>query len=251
MNFETKLEKQNKNLLNIKSLISGSPYEESSLLWTSPQTRAQLLTTPSKQLRVEVSAPQTSHVSVVQWPENDYSLDSKTSFGEKYLNIIGKHSLKMSLVSLKSHAFDASGELTRDPDSPKSKFSVQSKYGNPWNHVTEVEWQRPTNQWRVDSQTERLNPNLNVVSIQGQYNHVTQPSTLNLKIGQQMALKASAQLYGQQKQIQIQAKNGKQFSHVTDVQFSPQDFQIKSRTDDSFGRNIAKIDSFLTPSIGK
>jgi hypothetical protein len=246
LKIQTKVLKNSENIADFNALLNRNPYEESVLSYVSPQITTQLKTIPKRETKFEWNGPQVNHVTHVLYPESEYSLDSKTQFKNypKYWSLYGRHNLQMSLVSTKNPYFDSELELNRLE--PRTKVVIQSNVQNyPYNHVTEVV-RNNGNQWKVDSKTEKLNENL--FSLNGEYNHVNSPSLLTVNYGKQFEIRSRAQPFGPQKSLSFNVKNSQKYLHSTDVNLDNKSLTLKSRTDSNSGKNLLKIDSYLTPN---
>lgn len=251
LKIESRIKRKGENYANLDAILS--PEDESNISFNCPQIRTKLSAVPSsREARLEWNSPQVNHVSQIQWPEDNYSFDSKTQYlGNKYLNLNGRHTLKMSSCSVKSHLYDGSVELIKDQLNPRIKYGIQSKsYDYPYNHMTEIAFKRPQKQFIIDSKTNRNNENL--LDLNGEYNHmINTPSTLTVKLGPHTQIKTRVQPYGQDKQLLVTAKHDQKYNHQTDIQLNKNVLTVKSRTDDNYGDNLAKIDSYLTPYSGE
>jgi hypothetical protein len=243
ISFESKT-KQFGNPLNEMSAQLSPRAEESFLSYSSPQISTKFVTIPQKRAQFEWQCPQVSHVSSGSWDSDDYSVDSKTTLKKQrnqFLNFAAKHSpLKMTRISTQIPIGSAQFELTNQQ---KARLVVDSNHSNyPFSHVSEVS--SNPNEWNIESRTDSQSQNVFGVNsrIARQW---TQPSTLDLRIGNQFSAKSRLIPI---KSVYIEAKHPK-YTHVSSLDYDQdnQSLQFKSRTDSPSGKAINKIDAYITP----
>jgi len=244
-------------LANLNAFLSRD--QESNFRLVTPQVTTQIKAKPYESANFEWNSPQYDHSSQIQYnqPINEWQLDSRTQFkndDNQYYSFLGKHSpQKQSIISAKVPLFDSQIQVIRNEANPKLKFEFQGKHSSyPVNHFTELEANKRSNYYSLKSRTDRSSNGENILSLEGNYYHNSQsnPSNFEVKYGQQLEAKVNVNPFNsRQKTLNVSAKS-RQYNHVTDVQLDSNSLAVKSRTD-NLGQNVAKIDSYLTPKIGK
>ncbi len=253
--IESQTEKRGNNLVNLNALLARN--SQSNVRLVTPNLTTQLKVEPFSSANFEWNSPKYNHVSALDFNRNEWNLDSKTQLNDLNRNSYNfqiKHfPQKQSLISAKIPSFDS--QVVYYKESPKLKVEFLGKNANiPYKHVTEFEV-RPeysvnSPKYSLKSQTSQLNGE-NILSLDGNYYSVSQssnPSNFDVKYGQQLEAKLKVNPYSREKYLNFETK-GRQINHVTNVQLDSKSLNVKSRTD-SFGKNVAKIDSYLTPEFG-
>ena len=226
--------------------LSRSPAEESQLSFISPQISTKFSTIPARRAQFQYECPQVSHVTTGQW-DSDYSLDSKSTLKNRnqFLNFAVKHSpLRMTQISTQIPIGSADFELTNQQ---RARLALNSKHPNyPFSHVSEVAV--TPSQWVIDSVTAN-GQSQNIFALNSKIQNLSQPSTLETRIGNQFSAKSRVLPF---REIVVEAKHPN-YAHVSSFNYDPdqKSVQLKSRTDSSSGRPLAKIDAFLTPRSGQ
>jgi hypothetical protein len=229
---------------------------QSNVRLVTPQVTTQLNVKPFSSAKFEWNSPNYDHLSALDFNRNQWNFDSKTQLKDLNRNSYNfqiKHfPQKQSLISAQIPSFDS--QVVYYKESPKLKVEFLGKQNIPYEHVTELEvrpeYSLDSPKYSLKSRTNQLNGE-NILSLGGNYYSVSQssnPSNFEVKYGQQLEAKLKVNPYSREKYLNFETK-GKQINHVTNIQMDSKSLNLKSRTD-SLGKNVAKIDSYLTPEFG-
>ncbi len=229
---------------------------QSNVKLVTPHVTTQLNVKPFSSAKFEWNSPKYDHLSALDYNTNEWNFDSKTQskdFNRNSYNFQIKHfPQKQSLISAKIPSFES--QVVYYKESPKLKVEFFGKQNIPYEHVTEFEvkpeYSLDSPKYSLKSRTNQLNGE-NILSLGGNYYSVSQssnPSNFEVKYGQQLEAKLKVNPYSREKYLNFETK-GKQINHVTNIQMDSKSLNVKSRTD-SLGKNVAKIDSYLTPEFG-
>ena len=214
---------------------------------TSPYHVSRAFLTPSRAAKIEISSPSgVDHVTALEWSPK-YAIDSKTTLNHVTYALAGSHAPLNSFASFKSPNYDISGHVDRDYNTPSAKLVIS---GPRVSHVTEVSANRDRKYVRVESKSDRKPSSANIYRFESQLNaSPSDASVVALKLAN-AKIQAKIQPFAASKRfVNIQAESPA-YSHVTDLELHPQNaLSIRSRTNDVInGQNLAKIDSYLSPS---
>jgi hypothetical protein len=253
--IESRTQKRGNNLVNLNALLARN--SQSNVKLVTPHVTTQLNVKPFSSAKFEWNSPKYDHLSALDYNTNEWNFDSKTQskdFNRNSYNFQIKHfPQKQSLISAKIPSFES--QVVYYKESPKLKVEFFGKQNIPYEHVTEFEvkpeYSLDSPKYSLKSRTNQLNGE-NILSLGGNYYSVSQssnPSNFEVKYGQQLEAKLKVNPYSREKYLNFETK-GKQINHVTNIQMDSKSLNVKSRTD-SLGKNVAKIDSYLTPEFGQ
>ncbi|CAG2120412.1 unnamed protein product, partial [Medioppia subpectinata] len=255
MTIESKNKRNGNSVFDLNAVLNRDLNNESTVRLVSPLFTSQMSATPAKSAKFEYNCHHLDHVTAGQWGGSDWGLDSKTLLKRTndHVIVIAKHApLRETLFQVKTTPFEVNAHYS--PATPKVRLQLDGSpdFYYPYSHVTELEANPRQRQYSVVSRTDRLTAGQQkepLMALNARYNHLDAsiPSTMDLKFGPEVNAKLKIQPFsGRQRMLQFESKHPK-YSHVTDIQMDAKALNIKSRTEDNSGRNVAKIDSYLTP----